>query len=168
MTGTERMFISKEFSFEASHVLPKHPGKCSRLHGHSWKGEVTISGLINPLTGFVVDFYHLKELLRLQLEDALDHRHLGYGPASYTKNYGAPTAVGTGEPVFELVEPPSILGWDFYPSSENLVVRIAAHLKPFVERLDTGWSQPCRLEQVSLKETCTSEAIWTRAMQEGE
>lgn len=36
--------LEKTFRFEASHQLPKHDGKCARLHGHSWVGRVVIEG----------------------------------------------------------------------------------------------------------------------------
>lgn len=41
--------ISKTFRWEASHVLPGHKGKCARLHGHSYKCEVYLSGDIKPV-----------------------------------------------------------------------------------------------------------------------
>src|SRR5438034_5141876 len=50
------MLLRKTFRFEASHILPKHPGKCSRLHGHSWVLHVSITGPINRDTGFVMDY----------------------------------------------------------------------------------------------------------------
>jgi 6-pyruvoyltetrahydropterin/6-carboxytetrahydropterin synthase len=36
--------IRKRFRFESSHVLPHHTGKCARLHGHSYRLEVTVRG----------------------------------------------------------------------------------------------------------------------------
>ena len=43
--------LEKEFSFEASHQLPLHDGKCARLHGHSWKGRIIIEGEELATTG---------------------------------------------------------------------------------------------------------------------
>lgn len=71
------MFISKEYRFEASHVLPKHPGKCSRLHGHSYKVMLEIEGAIDPETNFVLDFNELDAVMK-PLVDFLDHRHLNF------------------------------------------------------------------------------------------
>jgi 6-pyruvoyltetrahydropterin/6-carboxytetrahydropterin synthase len=42
------VLIRKQFRFEAAHVLPHHPGKCSRLHGHSYRLEVAVSGPLQP------------------------------------------------------------------------------------------------------------------------
>ena len=53
-----------EFSFEAAHRLPKVPAghKCARLHGHSFKVELTIAGPVNPETGWFLDFGDLHDL----------------------------------------------------------------------------------------------------------
>ena len=69
--------LSKEFTFEAAHLLPNVPEghKCRRLHGHSFRVEVTVKGPVDPRTGWVMDFGELKEKFR-PLEDQLDHRYL--------------------------------------------------------------------------------------------
>ena len=66
-----------EFRFEAAHRLPKVPAghKCARLHGHSFKVEVTIAGPVNPETGWLIDFATLHELWQ-PLHDKLDHNYL--------------------------------------------------------------------------------------------
>ena len=132
------MKISKDFAFEASHMLPNHPGKCSRLHGHSWTGHVTVIGDVNPSTGFVMDYYDLSEIIRKRIFDPLDHRHLGVHYFQAAK-----------EEFFT----PSI--WrapiDFYPSSENL-------LRWMVQMLRVDLPNLC---EVVLHETCTSAAIWS-------
>lgn len=69
------MQVEKLFRFEASHILPRHPGKCSRLHGHSWRVKVSVFGPVNPATGFVMDFAELKKLVQ-PIIDRFDHQHL--------------------------------------------------------------------------------------------
>lgn len=69
------MLISKEFRFEASHVLPAHPGKCARLHGHSYLLTVSLVGYVNGRTGFVMDYGEMSDLLN-PLVDLFDHHHL--------------------------------------------------------------------------------------------
>ena len=41
-----------------AHKLPKVPAghKCQRLHGHSFKIELTVAGPVNPDTGWFIDF----------------------------------------------------------------------------------------------------------------
>ena len=73
------MQIRKQFAFEAAHVLPHHDGKCSRLHGHSYRLDVTVRGPLQsegPATGMVVDFDALSRIVRSTVIDALDHRYL--------------------------------------------------------------------------------------------
>src|SRR6187431_888635 len=56
------MEIFKEFIFEAAHRLPNVPAghKCSRLHCHSWRIELYVSGDVDAHTGWVMDFAQVK------------------------------------------------------------------------------------------------------------
>ena len=38
------MKVGKQFSFDASHQLVGHFGKCANLHGHTYKVEVVLTG----------------------------------------------------------------------------------------------------------------------------
>jgi 6-pyruvoyltetrahydropterin/6-carboxytetrahydropterin synthase len=69
--------ITKAFTFEAAHLLPNLPEghKCRRLHGHSFRVEVTVKGPVDPSTGWVMDFGELKQKFR-PLVEQLDHRYL--------------------------------------------------------------------------------------------
>lgn len=71
------MRVSKEFTLEASHIIPHHPGACRRLHGHSWKVVVELEGSYNPKTGMMMDFADLKEIVQ-PIVDRLDHQHLNF------------------------------------------------------------------------------------------
>jgi 6-pyruvoyltetrahydropterin/6-carboxytetrahydropterin synthase len=73
------VLIRKQFAFEAAHVLPFHAGKCSRLHGHSYRLDVSVTGPLEadgPATGMVVDFDELARTVRSTIIDKLDHTHL--------------------------------------------------------------------------------------------
>lgn len=78
------MRVCKTFSFDASHQLPNHNGKCRNLHGHTYKLEVMVEGDVVqsnpdlPLSdeGMVIDFGEIKEIYRNHLEPLLDHKHL--------------------------------------------------------------------------------------------
>lgn len=71
------MEIFKEFSFEAAHRLPNvAPGhKCGRLHGHSFYVKIHVSGIIDPHTGWVMDFADIKQVFK-PIYDQLDHYYL--------------------------------------------------------------------------------------------
>jgi 6-pyruvoyltetrahydropterin/6-carboxytetrahydropterin synthase len=73
------MQIRKHFRFEAAHVLPHHPGKCSRMHGHSYRLDVAVRGPIQsdgPARGMIEDFDKIKRIVREHAVDILDHRTL--------------------------------------------------------------------------------------------
>jgi len=71
------MKISQAFKFEAAHRLPNVPTshRCSRLHGHSYRIEVQLEGPVDPVTGFVVDFFDLEDGFS-GIMSSLDHRCL--------------------------------------------------------------------------------------------
>lgn len=71
------MNIQKLFRFEASHILPRHPGKCKNLHGHSWVLRLGVSGHIDPRTGFVLDYGELNQVMD-PLVAVMDHNHLNF------------------------------------------------------------------------------------------
>lgn len=75
-----RWILGKQFTFEASHFLPNHDGKCARLHGHSWKGIVYVEGnelqSSGPKQGMVMDYSEIKAVLNPLINQFLDHHHL--------------------------------------------------------------------------------------------
>ncbi len=70
------MRIRRRFLFEAAHRLPHHPGKCRSLHGHTYCLVVTVDRPVDPVTGLAMDFADLKEIVRRDVVDGLDHRLL--------------------------------------------------------------------------------------------
>lgn len=75
------MEIFKEFRIEAAHRLPNVPPghKCARLHGHSFRISVHVSGPVDPHLGWVCDFAELSAAFA-PLHEALDHRYLNEIP----------------------------------------------------------------------------------------
>src|SRR5690606_30778586 len=71
------MDIFKTFTLEAAHRLPNVPPghKCARLHGHSFRVELHVSGEIGAETGWVMDFADIKTAFR-PLYEQLDHHYL--------------------------------------------------------------------------------------------
>lgn len=66
------MLISREFTFEAAHYLPRYHGKCERLHGHSYRLAVACEGTPDS-EGMVVDFGVVKKVVNTNVIDVLDH-----------------------------------------------------------------------------------------------
>lgn len=85
--------ITKRFEFEAAHILTWHPGKCKRLHGHSYKLEVDVTGELND-NGIVADFTDLKELVKNEIVEKYDHQNLN-------DFFGNPTAEVMVQKFFE-------------------------------------------------------------------
>jgi 6-pyruvoyltetrahydropterin/6-carboxytetrahydropterin synthase len=73
-----RVELVKEFRFEAAHRLPRVPAdhKCSRLHGHSYRIEVGVTGEVDPELGWFVDFGEIARRIEPILKAELDHRTL--------------------------------------------------------------------------------------------
>ena len=71
------MDIFKVFTLEAAHRLPHVPAghKCARLHGHSFRVEIHVSGPVDPHSGWVMDFADIKSAFQ-PLYDQLDHHYL--------------------------------------------------------------------------------------------
>ncbi len=75
------MEIYKEFSFDSAHRLVNLPEthKCSRLHGHTFKLTVFVSGNVDPKLGWVLDFGEIKKYVNPIIEE-LDHNYLNEIP----------------------------------------------------------------------------------------
>jgi len=68
--------ITREFTFEASHYLPEHRGKCRRPHGHSYRLEISLRGSIIDAPGqsddgMVMDFDDLKRIVNATIIEEL-------------------------------------------------------------------------------------------------
>lgn len=73
-----RISVVRRYRFEAAHKLPWHPGKCSRVHGHSYVLEVEVAGPVDA-RGVVMDFAEVDAVVGQQVLDGptgLDHADL--------------------------------------------------------------------------------------------
>jgi len=151
------MILSKEFRFEASHQLQHDPGKCRRLHGHSWKLTVEVEGLRDN-HGIVINYRDIKAAVDPMIE-GLDHWHLG-SHSHLDYNLGGSTLTS---PVIRWWIDQAEFGsedvgtwvraavWE--PTSENLLYVFADWLSIHAPQLE--WST------LSLSETCTCSASLT-------
>jgi 6-pyruvoyltetrahydropterin/6-carboxytetrahydropterin synthase len=73
----QTMKITQAFTFEAAHRLPNVPTthRCHRMHGHSYRVELTVAGPVDPKTGWVIDFYDIEAIFGPLLA-RLDHHCL--------------------------------------------------------------------------------------------
>ncbi|WP_298524867.1 6-carboxytetrahydropterin synthase [uncultured Christiangramia sp.] len=97
-----RVTVHRKAHFNAAHRLYRKDwddtrnlevfGKCSNpnFHGHNYELIVSVTGNIDPETGFVMDLKILKDLIRTEVEDQFDHKNLNIEVAEF-KNLN-PTA----------------------------------------------------------------------------
>jgi 6-pyruvoyltetrahydropterin/6-carboxytetrahydropterin synthase len=70
------LIVRRVFDFESAHRLPNHPGKCRDLHGHSYRLVVSVDRSVDPASGMAIDFSDLKQVVREQVVDRLDHKYV--------------------------------------------------------------------------------------------
>lgn len=80
--------VSRKAHFNAAHrlFLPEWDdakneavfGKCNNpnFHGHNYELIVSVTGEIDPKTGMVIDMKELKDLIKMEVEEAFDHKNL--------------------------------------------------------------------------------------------
>lgn len=82
------MIVNARLGFSAAHRLnnPKRDADWNRStydkcdnpggHGHNYVLEVSVAGEVNAETGMVIDLKKLKDIVRRQVVDEVDHRNL--------------------------------------------------------------------------------------------
>lgn len=117
-----RVKVSRKAHFNAAHRLYRkdwtdeqneaHFGKCSNphFHGHNYELIVSVTGEIDPNTGYVIDMKILKDHIKAEVEDAFDHKNLN-------------------------LEVPEFA--DLIPTAENIVVVIHQKLKKILTKGQT-------------------------------
>ena len=80
--------VSRKAHFNAAHRLNNKNwsdeknqeifGKCNyqNYHGHNYELIVSVTGEINPETGYVIDMGELKKIIKNEVEERLDHKNL--------------------------------------------------------------------------------------------
>jgi 6-pyruvoyltetrahydropterin/6-carboxytetrahydropterin synthase len=117
-----KITLQRRYRFSASHLYRRPDwdeaenrarfGKCANLpgHGHNYRLYVSVTGEVDPATGFVVDLGRLDALVQEHVVERLDHQHLNAAVPEF-RDGGA------------------------IPSSENLVLWIHGQL---ADRLPPG------------------------------
>lgn len=84
------IFVTRKATFSAAHRLYNPTftdeqneavfDKCNNPngHGHNYVLEVTVKGLPDAATGYVIDLKQLKDILDVVIIDRVDHKHLNY------------------------------------------------------------------------------------------
>lgn len=70
-------YIFLEYSIDCAHYLPNVPEghKCGRMHGHRYDIRLEVAGDVDPVSGWIVEYDHIKELADPVIM-GLDHQNL--------------------------------------------------------------------------------------------
>jgi 6-pyruvoyltetrahydropterin/6-carboxytetrahydropterin synthase len=84
------VYVTRKEHFSAAHRLYNPTfsderneavfDKCNNLygHGHNYTLEVTVKGVPDPATGYVIDLKQLRDLIDEVIIDHVDHKHLNF------------------------------------------------------------------------------------------
>ena len=80
-------------------------GLCAResFHGHSYVCEITVTGEIDPLTGFVVDLGQLDEILTDEVKNRFDHRNINLDVPEFADGKLIPSGENIARFIFSCV-----------------------------------------------------------------
>lgn len=113
-----RVKVSRQAHFNSAHRLYRADwsfdknqevfGLCNNpnYHGHNYELIVSVTGEIDPITGYVMDMKVLKDLIKSEVENAFDHKNLN-------------------------LEVPEFK--EMNPTAENIAVVIYNKLRPHIE-----------------------------------
>ena len=83
-----KVTVNRKAHFNAAHRLYRSDwseeknlsvfGKCSNknFHGHNYELIVSLTGDVDPETGYVFDIGKLSQIIKSEIEDYLDHKNL--------------------------------------------------------------------------------------------
>lgn len=110
-----RASLTRRISFAAAHRYRRPEwseeknlevfGLCSResFHGHSYVCEVTVSGEIDPLTGFVIDLGELDRILAIEVRERFDHRNINVDVPEFADGKLVPSGENIARFIFDHV-----------------------------------------------------------------
>lgn len=138
--------ITKQFRFEAAHVLWNYDGPCKNIHGHSYLLYVTVKGRAldeagHPKHGMLMDFSVLKKIINELIIEPYDHALL----------------VNAHTPHAEMAKNNQLFGKiasvPYQPTCENMVC-------DFAQKISKALPENAQLHALRLHETATAYAEW--------
>lgn len=113
-----RVTVNRRAHFNAAHRLYRKDwsdaqneavfGKCNNpnFHGHNYEMIVSVTGEIDQETGYVIDMKLLKDIIKVEVEEAFDHKNLNLDVPEFR---------------------------NLNPTAENIVIVIYNKIKPKLE-----------------------------------
>ncbi|WP_179345965.1 6-pyruvoyl trahydropterin synthase family protein [Winogradskyella ursingii] len=92
----------KDWSFEKNEAVF---GLCNNpnFHGHNYELIASVTGDIDPETGYVIDVKILKDIIKSEVEDAFDHKNLNVEVAEFKELN--PTAENIAVIIYNKIKP---------------------------------------------------------------
>jgi 6-pyruvoyltetrahydropterin/6-carboxytetrahydropterin synthase len=89
--NTQKVRVTKKFTFDMAHALYGYDGPCKNIHGHTYHLSVTLMG--TPIMdsgdvklGMVIDFGDLKKIVKEKIINIYDHALVLNEQAPYSKS----------------------------------------------------------------------------------
>jgi 6-pyruvoyltetrahydropterin/6-carboxytetrahydropterin synthase len=81
-------------------------GACANphYHGHGYSCDVTVTGPIDPVTGFLVDLAALDRILAAEVRDRFDHKNINLDVPEFADGKLVPTGENLARFIFERVD----------------------------------------------------------------
>ena len=107
--------VSRKAHFNAAHRLFNKDwsdarndevfGLCNNpnFHGHNYELTVSVTGPVNPETGYVIDLKQLAEMIAEKVESRFDHKNLNLDVPEFTSLI--PTAENIAIVIFNILRP---------------------------------------------------------------
>jgi 6-pyruvoyltetrahydropterin/6-carboxytetrahydropterin synthase len=143
---SNKIRVTKVFTFDMAHALFGYDGPCKNIHGHTYRLSVTLIGEQitddgNPKQGMVIDFTDFKKIVKEHVVDVFDHTLVLKADTPHAKIEGLTEQ-------FERV-----IFSEYQPSCENLLLDM-------VDKIYQYLPTNVQIHNIRLEETPTSYAEW--------
>jgi 6-pyruvoyltetrahydropterin/6-carboxytetrahydropterin synthase len=80
-------------------------GHCAReYHGHTYTCDVTVTGIVDAVTGMILDLRILDDVLRREVLERFDHRNINVEVPEFADGKLVPTGENLARFIFERVQ----------------------------------------------------------------
>ena len=131
-----KVTVSRKAHFNAAHRLYRADwsdeknnqifGKCNNpnFHGHNYELIVSVTGDVDPETGYVMDMKHLSDLIHSVIIERFDHKNLNLDTVEFSQLN--PTAENIAIVIYDLLRP-------HIDAQHDLMIRLYETERNFVE-----------------------------------
>lgn len=136
--------LTKRFRFESAHRLMKgYVGKCSRMHGHSWNGEVIIEMTTVDQFDMALDFSFMGKLVK-KWDEEFDHR----------------VFLQKDDPLCSVIKGEELVVFQANPTCETLAKMLHDDACEFLKSLSAVTKDHIKRVAVRVEETCTTSCTY--------